>query len=297
MEITTYWSWTITHGSRNCVSCPVHDPGKSFSTEGDFPCHGVPCELVSDNGPPFSSEEFHQFAFSCGFQHMTSSPRYPRGNGLVERGVQTIKGLWRKAHFANEDINYALLAYRSTPHETTSVSPAQLLMGRRLRTTLPSTPAYLTPQVVQRKDFEENDQRKKDQQAVYYNKRNGVRPLPELHEGDSVLLVWDLVHRDWRLPAVVLKRVNNRSYMVRLDGGAVMRRNRHQLQFVYKSQDVYMEDEDDEPGCAEDAGEQHGRREQVMDKQQVLLREETQVTRSGRAVRLPAWRKDYMCTS
>ena len=257
-----------------------------------FACHGVPCELVSDNGPQFSSEEFHQFAFSCGFQHMTSSPRYPRGNGLIERGVQTIKGLLRKAHFANQDISYALLAYRSTPHETTSVSPAQLLMGRRLRTTLPSTPAYLTPQVVQRKDFEENHQRKKDQQAVYYNKRNGARPLPELHEGDSVL-VWDLVHRDWRLPAVVLKRVNNRSYMVRLAGGAVMRRNRHQLQFVYKSQDVYMEDVDDEPGCAEDAGEQHGRREQVMDKQQVLLREETQVTRSGRAVRLPGWRKDY----
>lgn len=155
-----------------------------------FACHGVPCQLVSDNGPQFSSEEFRQFASNCGIQHSTSSPRYPRGNGSVERGVQTVKGLLRKARYANEDTNYALLAYRSTPHETTSVSPAQLLMGRPLRTTLPSAPAHLTLKVIERKEVETQDQQKKDQQVAYYNKRNGARALPELNEGGRVL-VWD----------------------------------------------------------------------------------------------------------
>ena len=50
--------------------------------------------------------------------------RHPQGNGLVERKVQTMKTLLKKSLSANEDFHMALLSYRSTPHETTGVSPA-----------------------------------------------------------------------------------------------------------------------------------------------------------------------------
>ena len=56
-----------------------------------FARHGIPQEIVSDNGPQYSSREFAQFAKQYGFVHNTSSPKYPQSNGETERGVRTIK--------------------------------------------------------------------------------------------------------------------------------------------------------------------------------------------------------------
>jgi len=76
-----------------------------------FSTHGIPDIIVSDNGPQFSSDVFVLFATEYGFVHVTTSPKYPRANGEVERAVRTVKALLRK----NEDPYPALLAYRSTP--------------------------------------------------------------------------------------------------------------------------------------------------------------------------------------
>ena len=94
-----------------------------------FGAHGIPAEVVSDNGPQFSSSEFQEFAKEYGFKHVTSSPHYPKANREAERAVQTIKNLWRKS----SDKYWALLDYRTKPIPDIQLSPAQLLMGRRLR--------------------------------------------------------------------------------------------------------------------------------------------------------------------
>ncbi|KAK0144843.1 hypothetical protein N1851_016584 [Merluccius polli] len=100
-----------------------------------FARHGVPNELFSDNGPQFSSCEFEAFAKEWGFNHHTSSPNYPRSNGLAESSVK-IKGIMKKADDGNEDFHKSLLIYRSAPLQN-GRSPAQMLMGRRIRTNLP----------------------------------------------------------------------------------------------------------------------------------------------------------------
>ncbi|XP_033106584.1 uncharacterized protein K02A2.6-like [Anneissia japonica] len=58
-----------------------------------FAQHGIPEIIMSDNGPQFSSELFSKFMKEYGCTHVTSSPRYPRSNGEVERAVRTVKGL------------------------------------------------------------------------------------------------------------------------------------------------------------------------------------------------------------
>ncbi|GJQ79391.1 hypothetical protein Trydic_g16250 [Trypoxylus dichotomus] len=50
-----------------------------------------------DNGPPFNSKKFHIFAKEYGIELVTSSPHYARPNGMVERTIQTIKGLLVKS--------------------------------------------------------------------------------------------------------------------------------------------------------------------------------------------------------
>ena len=100
-----------------------------------FARHGIPDELRSDNGPQYHSDEFAQFAQEWGFQHTTSSPRFPQSNGEAERAVRTVKDILQK----EQDPAKALLAYRSTPLAS-GYSPAQLLMGRNIKSTIPTVP-------------------------------------------------------------------------------------------------------------------------------------------------------------
>ena len=107
-----------------------------------FSRHGIPQVFISDNGPQYSSQEFAAFAQEYGFTHKTSSPHFPQSNGMAEITVKTAKGLLKGA----ADPHLALLTYRATPLPWCNLSPAELLMGRKLRTDVPSTVTSLTPQ-------------------------------------------------------------------------------------------------------------------------------------------------------
>ena len=66
-----------------------------------FARHGIPEELVSDNGPQFSAHEFARFANEWDFSHITSSPNHPQSNGLVEKSVHIAKQLLNKSKSDN----------------------------------------------------------------------------------------------------------------------------------------------------------------------------------------------------
>ena len=104
-----------------------------------FSTHGLPEVIVSDNGTSFTSEEFAGFIRSNGIRHLTSAPYHPASNGLAERAVQILKNALKKdpgGVSLETQIACFLFHYQITPHSTTGIAPAELLMGRRPRSRL-----------------------------------------------------------------------------------------------------------------------------------------------------------------
>ena len=146
-----------------------------------FSIHGIPEILRTDGGPQFVSNSFKKFVKEYDFEHQVTDPYFPQANGCAERAVQVAKRLFRTA-----DPYLSLMAYRNTPVEVTGFSPAQLLMGRSIRTTLPCLPSELSPQWPNWDVVRKNDADAKLKATNNFNRRMGARPLPRLIEGQNV---------------------------------------------------------------------------------------------------------------
>lgn len=115
-----------------------------------FARFGLPVELVSDNGPQFTSSEFQEFMEGNGILHRMGAPFHPSTNGLAERMVQSVKQALNKIEkepgSLKSKISRFLFSYRNTPHSTTGKSPATLMFGRLLRNRMDLLrPATITP--------------------------------------------------------------------------------------------------------------------------------------------------------
>jgi transposase InsO family protein len=107
-----------------------------------FDGHRIAEQLITGNGPQYTSEEFRAFAREYAFDHATSSPCTLSGGKRSGRTLSllTLKRLMQKFEKAGSDFQFALLALRTSPNNSTNFSPAQLLIGRRLRFRLPALP-------------------------------------------------------------------------------------------------------------------------------------------------------------
>ena len=106
-----------------------------------FATHGLPEICVSDNASCFTSEEFEVFMKKNGIRHVTSAPYHPAINGCAERAVQPFKAALKKMKCSSREtimtlLNRFLFHYRITPATTTGQSPAELLMGRQLKSAI-----------------------------------------------------------------------------------------------------------------------------------------------------------------
>ena len=145
-----------------------------------FAIYGILEEVISDNGPQFASAEFEKFAKDFEFKHTTSSPRYPQSNGLAERTVQTIKSILKKSLQDKSDPNLALLHLRNIPIDGIGKSPVQLVMGRRTRTLLPTSPKLLQPLYNTDKIQSELYHRQEKQKKYYDRNAKPLEPLKEV---------------------------------------------------------------------------------------------------------------------
>ncbi len=99
--------------------------------------HGLPDNIISDNGPQFTSHEFESFLSSHGIRHNRTAVYNPPANGACERFNKVLKeGLSVACAEAAQflpALKRILANYRSLPHTTTGESPAKLWYGREMR--------------------------------------------------------------------------------------------------------------------------------------------------------------------
>ena len=190
-----------------------------LAMKGMFACHGIPERLIAHN-MPFNSANFKVFVSKWEIEVVTSSPHYPKSNGLVERNVQTVKQLLRKAAESKQ-----LLEFRNSTISGMDESPAELLMSRKVITRLPTSKSLLEPQPRSTSQICHNLLTRQQRQKAFYDR--GTRPLSKLHEGKPVRMKRG---RDWTPAVVVQQHQTPRSYIVVTPDGTQMRRNRFHLQ-------------------------------------------------------------------
>ena len=138
-------------------------------TKAHFARFGVPRICHTDNGPQYTSEEYAKFAAHYGFKHTTSSPYHSQGNGKAEAAVKVSESMLKKS----DDLQTALLNHRNTSPKGHSYSPAQRMLNRRTRTTLPTPDHLLEPSTIHTDTVIEEIKTKRSTSKTYYDKSAG----------------------------------------------------------------------------------------------------------------------------
>jgi len=125
-----------------------------------------------------------------------------------------MKPLLKKSAETGEDPYLAVLNYRASPLEN-GLSPAEMLMNRKLQTKLPSVKYHK----VQSTRNSANERQEK-----HYNRT--AKPLSPLAQEEVVRVRCD---GQWGPLAKVVKETTPRSYEVLTEHGKIMRRNRRHL--------------------------------------------------------------------
>ncbi|XP_063371511.1 uncharacterized protein K02A2.6-like [Cydia amplana] len=196
-----------------------------------FARFGLPLEIVSDNGPPFTSKEYANFMENNGIK-LTFTPAYhPASNGAAENAVKLCKRAIKKALRDGCDVDEALQAYlmmyRNVEHSSTGSTPAMLLQRRRLRSRLDLLRG--TRQV------ESRVHQAQDKQVF----NAGGKPR-ELNVGDSV---WARDHAggSW-LSGQVKEKVGSRNFIIARESGPQLKRHLDQIKRRRSSYTVNLSD-------------------------------------------------------
>ncbi|RXN06658.1 putative protein K02A2.6-like protein [Labeo rohita] len=106
-----------------------------------FSMFGIPRSVKTDNGPPFTSEQFSKFAAYMGFHHRKITPLWPQANATAERFMRTLGKCLRVAHMKNipwkqhlytflRERNKLTATYNHKPYKVTTVKGSMVTAER-----------------------------------------------------------------------------------------------------------------------------------------------------------------------
>lgn len=153
-----------------------------------FSRYGIPNEIISDN-VPFNSLEFKTFCLDNDIKCSFISPKHSQSNGMVEKSVGIFKKMFKKINYDENKLWYSLLEYRNSPLEGVKLSPAQLLLNRRLKTNIPVSADLLEAEIFDRKKILNQLVLNKERQENQYNKNARERDQDKLNNA-KYLYVW-----------------------------------------------------------------------------------------------------------
>ena len=145
---------------------------------------GIPEIVIADN-MPFGSFEMKLFLVKWNFKIETSSPVYPKSNGLAEKTVGIVKSMLRKSKETGQDIELFLLNYRNSPVANLLFSPSQMLNSRIMRSKLPISFKNLIPNLVPKNVYEEMTKNLAVQKQYY---DVNAREIVDFEEGERVFI-------------------------------------------------------------------------------------------------------------
>lgn len=194
-----------------------------------FSTHGIPEVIMGDNNP-LNSYECHEYARSIGSAIVTSSPYYPRSNGLAEKAVGIAERIMLKCSETGTHYLDGLREYNNTPLTGLKESPAQILMSRMCRTVVPTLRSNLKPKVSEVRDqlIERQEQKKVE------HDRKAIKKAKTFNLGELVVVRRE---RKWEKAKVIRKHSAPRSYIIRLENGREIRRNSWHLMLSKSSTD------------------------------------------------------------
>ena len=205
---------------------------------------GVPSEISSDGGPEFVAHETRDFLVRWGIRHRLSSVSFAQSNGRAELAVKTAKRLLMDNIKSNGELDTdrmvrAMLTYRNTPDPGCKLSPAEILLGRKLKDTLPmirkDIMTFNNPQVSDR--WRDAWRVKEDALKTRYVRTletlsEHSRPLSPLRIGDGVMIQNQSGRfpKKWDKSGVIVETKANDQYVVKVAGsGRLTLRNRRFL--------------------------------------------------------------------
>lgn len=184
-----------------------------------FSQFGLPLQVVSDNGPQYTSNVFTGFLRRLGVKHIRSAVKHPASNGMAENFVKTFKRrmkiLLRKGKTIEEAIDTILFDYRTTKHSTTGETPAKLMLNREIRTKFD----LLRPDIKIKQSLETDRQ---------VRNARGKRKVA-FEESETVWVKdFSINSAAWK-KVVVKKSLGPVTYEVRLNTGKTVKRHVDQL--------------------------------------------------------------------
>ncbi|PIK51181.1 Retrovirus-related Pol polyprotein from transposon [Apostichopus japonicus] len=98
---------------------------------------GVPKQIHTDQGRNFESNLFKELCQLLGVDKTRTTPYHPQSDGMVERFNRTLEEMLAKVVDSDQKnwdkcIPLVMMAYRSSIHESTGHSPAEMMLGREI---------------------------------------------------------------------------------------------------------------------------------------------------------------------
>ena len=250
-----------------------------------FLVHGLPYSITSDNGPQFVSEEFANYMEENAMIHHRTTPLWPQANGEVERQNRSLSKRIRIAHSEKKDwkreLRKYLVAYRTTPHSTTGVSPSELMFKRKVRTKLPD---LYEPDLEIDTEMRDRDAEEKGKGKLYGDNRRHAKES-EIKTGDEVLLKQQKTDKFSTNfapePYTVIDKCGN-NVTVQSEDGSQYQRNTTFVKPYYKATDNLIVEEEENSAALSDGSKTQN--------------DEPIRIRPSRETRLPAKYKDFVMT-